>query len=34
MEQGVQTKAHVIELLAPMEELLTVAIDYTTDTLF
>jgi hypothetical protein len=34
MEQGVQIKAHVIELFAPMEELLTVAIDDTTDTLF
>jgi hypothetical protein len=34
MEQGVQTKAHMIELLAPMEELLTVAVEDTPDTFF
>jgi hypothetical protein len=34
MEQGVQADTEVIELFAPMEELWTVAIDNTTNTLF
>jgi hypothetical protein len=34
LEQGIQANAQVIELLAPMEELLTVAINNTANTLF
>ena len=34
LEQRVQTNAQVIELLAPMEELLTITIDDTANTLF
>jgi hypothetical protein len=34
LEQGIQANAQVIEFFAPMEELLTVAINNTTNTLF
>ena len=34
LEQGIQANAQVIELHAPMEELLTVAIDDTANTFF
>ena len=34
LEQGIQTNAQVIELLVPMEELLTVTINDTANTLF